>query len=100
MSQICHNLQSLTIGIEDVISDGLADLISIQRNLKYLSIFDHSIGDNLAKIIPSIAKLPNNLTQLHINVEKNYSKKKYISLSFISKFTNLQVLSINTLWLY
>src|SRR6266498_3544595 len=34
LSQICHNIQSLTITFEKVISNGLADLISVQRNLK------------------------------------------------------------------
>ena len=31
MSQICHNLQSLQITIRNVISNGLADLISVQQ---------------------------------------------------------------------
>ncbi len=38
ISQICHNLQSLNITMKYVVSDGLADLISIQQSLKYLSI--------------------------------------------------------------
>ena len=34
ISQICHNIQSLTISFENVISNGLKDLISLQNNLK------------------------------------------------------------------
>src|SRR5688572_6903829 len=49
MSQICHNLQSLCVTLEEIVSDGLADLISNQQNLKYLSISNYSNGD-LAKI--------------------------------------------------
>ena len=67
ISQICHNLLSLEITIGDAIPDGVADIISIQRNLKYLSIFNYySKGENLLKIIPSIANIPNNLIKLHI----------------------------------
>ncbi|PKY52013.1 hypothetical protein RhiirA4_407954 [Rhizophagus irregularis] len=34
LSQTCYNIQSLTIGFERTITDGIADLISVQRNLK------------------------------------------------------------------
>src|SRR3989337_3821899 len=42
-SQICHNLQFLGITIRGVISDGLANLISVQQNLKYLKLINHSV---------------------------------------------------------
>src|SRR4051794_16379978 len=38
LSQICHNIQTLSIHFEDNISNGLADLISVQQNLKYLNV--------------------------------------------------------------
>src|SRR5437763_13103086 len=41
LSQICHNIQSITIGFGDdiaEISDGLTDLISLQNNLKNLEL--------------------------------------------------------------
>src|SRR6266498_2550243 len=40
LSQVCHNIQSLKITFRRDISDGLADLISVQQNLKYLSIYN------------------------------------------------------------
>ncbi|CAG8483238.1 9294_t:CDS:2 [Funneliformis caledonium] len=38
MSQICHNLESLNLTFEKVISNGLTDLISVQKNLTYLYV--------------------------------------------------------------
>ena len=38
VSQLCHNIQSLTIEIGDVISNVLADLISTQNNLKSVTL--------------------------------------------------------------
>src|ERR1051325_303396 len=38
LSQICHNLRSLDIIFVEVISNGLADLNSVQQNLKHLRI--------------------------------------------------------------
>ena len=36
LSQICHNIRSLKINLHKVTSNGIADLISVQQNLKYL----------------------------------------------------------------
>jgi len=33
--QMCHKIQTLFIGFSKVISNGLADLISVQKNLKW-----------------------------------------------------------------
>jgi len=89
ISQICHHLLSLEIIIRYKISDGLADLISVQQNLKYLGITNYSGDDNLAEIVPSITNLPNHLTKLSIQ------KGMYFKpLSFIAKFMNLQELSL------
>ncbi|CAG8551668.1 12974_t:CDS:2 [Funneliformis caledonium] len=38
MSQICHNLESLNLIFGKVISNGLTDLISVQKNLTYLYV--------------------------------------------------------------
>src|ERR1043165_4573014 len=38
LSQICHNIQTLFIRFSKDISNGLADLISVQKNLKCLEI--------------------------------------------------------------
>ncbi len=92
LSQICRNLQSLKMTIRDIISDGLADLISGQRNLKCLSIKNYN-GD-WKEIIPSLTKLPDDLIKLDFDADQGYEP---IPLSFIAKFTNLQelVLSFN-----
>jgi hypothetical protein len=39
LSQICHNIQSLSIKPKDIISNGLADFISVQKNLKYFELY-------------------------------------------------------------
>src|SRR6266498_4063198 len=38
LSRTCHNIRSLDVVVLDVLSDGLTDLISVQKNLKDLSI--------------------------------------------------------------
>ena len=86
LSQTCHHIQSLII-IRDKdrgVSNGLSDLISVQRNLKYLCIYnDEPDYEVFTEIVSSLTKLPNTLTELDIGC---------IPLSFIVKFTNLQTL--------
>ncbi|RIA97861.1 hypothetical protein C1645_813579 [Glomus cerebriforme] len=88
LSQICHNILSLDISLEQVVSKGITDLISVQKNLKYLTI-SHFTDESLKDIIPSFTK-PNNLNKLCL-----YGIRHYISLSFIAKFTNLQELELS-----
>ncbi len=88
--QTCHNIQSLNINLENFISNGLLDLISIQRNLKYLNVLNNSHVDNLVKIFPSLTNLPNTIIKLDICGRNNY-----VSLSFLAKFTNLQELVLS-----
>jgi len=47
LSKICHNIQVLRVTYQKVISNGLADLISTQQNLKYLCIFQFYDCENL-----------------------------------------------------
>ncbi|GBC03530.1 hypothetical protein RclHR1_05180007 [Rhizophagus clarus] len=84
LSQICHNIQSLTIEFRDVISNGLTDLISLQNNLKNVTLKSED-KDGTEVIISSLTKFSSTLTKLKI---KDY----YIPLSFIAIFTNLQEL--------
>ncbi|RIA99334.1 hypothetical protein C1645_870050 [Glomus cerebriforme] len=86
LSQICHNIQTLTIEFGDIISNGLTDLISLQNNLKSVTLIYYSYeGENGAEIITSLTKFSSSLIKLKI-------KESYIPLSFISMFTNLQEL--------
>ncbi|CAI2166729.1 8763_t:CDS:1 [Funneliformis geosporum] len=88
LSKICHNIQSLNIGLLKFISNGVTDLISVQRNLKYLSIIKSRCEDLTDMIIiPSIAGLPNTLIKLSL-----YGDECGIPLSFIAHFSNLQEL--------
>ena len=48
LSQICHNIQILNITIQDIISGRLADLISVQKNLRCLYIRAYC---NLSEIV-------------------------------------------------
>ncbi|CAB4387273.1 unnamed protein product [Rhizophagus irregularis] len=87
LSKTCHNIILLEIIIDRNISNGLADLISIQKNLKYVSITQYS---NLKDTLPSlITKLPNILIKL------NLTSANFISLLFITKFINLQELILS-----
>src|SRR6266498_816834 len=63
LSQICQHIQLLHITVNDVIFNGLTDLISVQQNLKYLNIFN-TVCKNLTEIISSLTKLPNNLNTI------------------------------------
>ncbi|GBB83638.1 hypothetical protein RclHR1_10340001 [Rhizophagus clarus] len=85
MSQICQNLQSISIRFNSVeVSNDLKELISLQNNLKHLTLtafFDASWKD----IIPSLTKHLKTITKLYL-----YSDKDNLSLSFVSSFSNLQ----------
>ncbi|RIA87719.1 hypothetical protein C1645_877854 [Glomus cerebriforme] len=87
LSKICHNILLLNLSIELFISEGLTDLISVQENLKYLTI-DHHTMENLKDLTFSLTKLIN-LSKLCL-----YSSKYYFSLSFIINFINLQELRL------
>ncbi|RIA92326.1 hypothetical protein C1645_845918 [Glomus cerebriforme] len=85
LSQMCHNLQSLTIDIKCEASNELKELISLQNNLKDLILSD-TILDNWIGIIPCLTKHSNTLTRLHLHGNNN----KKLSLLFVASFTNLQ----------
>ena len=96
LSQICHNIQSITIEFNNIISDGIKNLISVQKNLKFFGmILDHDLTDNNNKsnlkiIIPSlIKKLPNTLIKLNLDVGSHN-----FPLSFIINFKFLQELQL------
>ncbi|GBB86995.1 hypothetical protein RclHR1_13450001 [Rhizophagus clarus] len=93
LSQICYNIQSFTLEAEGIVSNGLADLISVQRNLKCFNmILCYDLDNNsLTNIIPSILlKLPNTLAKLEL-----FGADYYIPLSFIADFSNLQELKLS-----
>ncbi|CAB4429344.1 unnamed protein product [Rhizophagus irregularis] len=70
LSRTCYNIQSFTIEFKKIISNGMADLISVQRNLKHFDMMlyhDCSICGGM----------------------------HYIPLSFIVNFSNLQELKLS-----
>ncbi|RIA90193.1 hypothetical protein C1645_876268 [Glomus cerebriforme] len=85
ITQICHNLQSLTINFENEISNELKKLISLQNNLKNLYLFAFDGGD-WTNIIPTLTKHSNTLTKLHLYSDHDDN----LPLSFVSLFPNLQ----------
>jgi hypothetical protein len=87
LSQISNNIQSLTIEFKDVISNGLTDLISLQNNLKSVTLKSED-KDGMEGIISSLTKFSSTLTKLKI-------KEYYIPLSFIAMYTNLQELVLS-----
>ena len=70
LSQICNNLQSLKIEFGKIISNGLADLISVQKNLKHLEISQKDDCKDLTDIITSLTKLSNSVTKLCIRSQR------------------------------
>ncbi|CAI2193210.1 9278_t:CDS:2, partial [Funneliformis geosporum] len=75
------------------ISNGLADLISVQRRLKYLHLdYSEICNYNWTNIIQLFIKCTNTLTKVHIVGECEHCP---LPLSFISKFYNLQELSLS-----
>ncbi|CAI2168075.1 6737_t:CDS:1 [Funneliformis geosporum] len=67
LSQMCHNVELLSITLKPVISDGLTDLISVQQNLKSIKIYQSYKCKSLTRIIPFLAKHSNTLTKVNIN---------------------------------
>ncbi|CAB4414025.1 unnamed protein product [Rhizophagus irregularis] len=86
MTQLCHNVQSLTIVFESQISNLLTDLISSQNNLKIVNFQRYNNYDD--KITTSLIKHSLTLTKLTL-----YDCN--ITLSFIAMFKNLQELHID-----
>ncbi|UZO12378.1 uncharacterized protein OCT59_003916 [Rhizophagus irregularis] len=88
ISEICHNIQSLTITfVKFIISDGIADLISLQSNLKSLTL-EYCNKDIIRTITPSLAKSSLTITKLVLDTANS-------PLSFISTFINLQELILH-----
>ncbi|GBB86751.1 hypothetical protein RclHR1_13150007 [Rhizophagus clarus] len=92
LSQICHNIQSFTLEFEETISNGIADLISVQRNLKYFDVILCNgviFNGMINKISSLMSKVPNTLIKLNLDVGNNFT-----SFSFIANFSNLQELKL------
>ncbi|CAB4417934.1 unnamed protein product [Rhizophagus irregularis] len=90
LSQICHNLQSISVNIHtsSVINE-LKDLISSQNNLKDLDLSAFH-GGSWTDIAPAITKHSHTITKL-----KLWSDDHISSFSFISSFSNLQELTFS-----
>ncbi|CAB4387451.1 unnamed protein product [Rhizophagus irregularis] len=86
LSQICHNLQSISISFENDVSNKLKELISLQNNLKSLTLKVRS-DTSWENIIPSLTKHSNTLIKLSLYSDDNNDN---LPFSFISLFTNLQ----------
>ncbi|PKY50260.1 hypothetical protein RhiirA4_466644 [Rhizophagus irregularis] len=89
LSQTCYNIQSLTIEFIRIISNGIVDIISVQRNLKHFGILlYHECND---KFFSLMSKVPKTLIRLGIDSRIYYTP----SLSFIANFSNLQELKLS-----
>src|SRR3954454_15037757 len=66
LSQTCRNIKSLSIEFVKVISNGLADLISVQQKLKYLNVMQYNCEGLTADIVKSLTNLPNTLIELYL----------------------------------
>ncbi|PKY18222.1 hypothetical protein RhiirB3_522596 [Rhizophagus irregularis] len=84
LSKICENLQSLSITFENIISNGLIDLISVQKNLKHLVINKHLELSFITKFT--------NLQELILSFDYNFEYFKELQYA---SFPHLQVLKFN-----
>jgi hypothetical protein len=84
LSQICHNLQTLSIHFHNYnTSNELKELISLQNNLKNLELSTYK--GSWANIIPVLTKHSHTITKLRL-----YGDSSDLPFSFVSLFTNLQ----------
>ncbi|CAG8657768.1 13131_t:CDS:1, partial [Funneliformis mosseae] len=91
LASICQRIRSLTINFRNNISDGLKELISFQKNLKYLKLSAGKCGEKgWTDIIPAITKHRDTLTSLQID-----AFRVEMPLSIVTVFTNLQELIIS-----
>ncbi|RIA80649.1 hypothetical protein C1645_838324 [Glomus cerebriforme] len=91
LSQTCYNLQSITIRFQSKpVSNELKKLISLQKNLKNLSILASDYWNDWTSIIPVLTKHSNTLTKLHICC--NYD----LPLLFVTLFSNLQEIEFSS----
>ncbi|RIA84328.1 hypothetical protein C1645_832442 [Glomus cerebriforme] len=89
LSQICHKLQSLTVKfVPKHFPSELKELISLQKNLKNLTLFIHDEED-WKNIISVLMKHSNTLRKLYL-----YSNI-YLPLSFLASFLNLQEIKLS-----
>jgi len=86
LSQICHNIQTLSINLHSDVTNGIKDLISSQNSLKSLDLKLYK-NKCVKDIIPVLSKHHDTLTKLHID-------KTYENISFCSSFRNLKELVI------
>ncbi|GBC15328.2 hypothetical protein GLOIN_2v1876960 [Rhizophagus irregularis DAOM 181602=DAOM 197198] len=63
LSQICHNLQSISIDFRSIVNSSVKDLISSQNNLKDLNLSAFDDG-SWTDIIPAITKHSHTITKL------------------------------------
>ncbi|PKY34302.1 hypothetical protein RhiirB3_532783 [Rhizophagus irregularis] len=90
LSQVCHTIQILRIVVfNEVTSNDLANLISVQPNLKHFYVTQSSDIVDLTDIIALVAKNPNSLTKFFI---RGNLRRVPIPLLTIARFTNLQKL--------
>ncbi len=92
LSQLCHNIQSLTIKFVNQVSNGLKELISSQNNLKYLTLSAYE-DEDWGNVIPALKRHHNTLISLRI-----YCDTEDMPLSFIALFVNLQELVISNFY--
>ncbi|GBB92398.1 hypothetical protein RclHR1_00200031 [Rhizophagus clarus] len=90
ITQICQNIQSLSIKFENFISDGLTDLISSQNNLKSITLRYYDNKDEISKTI-----IYSSLTKFSLILTKLRIEAYYMPLSFLSIFINLNELILS-----
>jgi len=102
LSQICCNIQSITVKFDKFISNGINDLISLQHNIKCLSFVQYypDEGESDEDVewgeeIPSLIKHSDSLIKLKIRKGLCLTE-----ISFITNFINLEELVLSIDYIY
>ena len=105
LSQLCRNIQSLSVTLGGTVSDGLLELISVQERMKHLKISYHKCSkynfftpEALMKILPSLTKMSNCIIEFDINLP--FLCNGDIEILLDITFPKLQVLTFKCICFY
>src|SRR6266540_1728785 len=95
LSQICCNIQSLTIQFEEFVSHGLKDLISSQKNLKHLKLTQYCYykvnGSDIISLLTKNSVTLTNLQELILSLNHRDTFEDFKELQNVT-FPKLQIL--------
>ncbi|RIA83780.1 hypothetical protein C1645_833259 [Glomus cerebriforme] len=100
LSKICHNLHSLTVILQNWVTNNLKELISLQINLKDLKLLVSHVHV-WTNMIPTLTKHSSTLKKIHIyngynNDLFSFTNNFDLPISFVGLFSNLQEIKFSS----